>query len=394
MTRRKYQKPLKLDMDFDEALERFAQTEPAQVEEVALEDDIGLPLHVVEEADTGHRFLVYTGKNGMEFEIRFDGDEPWFTQLQMAEIYGVNVRTVNGHIKRFLADGEIDESVIRKFRITAADGKVYDVQHYSLDVAFYVGYRVNSREGMLFRRWATKALVQLATQAFVVDVRRLENPDGHPDHFDLLLEKIRHIRSSEKRMWTRILELASFCSDYGMMSEADKAAFFATIQNAMHWATTQQTAAEVIYNRANRNADNAGVVHFAGDMPTSDEAKVAKNYYGEAEIAALNMVTSLALEFFESQAEQKRPTTLGQFLGKMRELLKLDGRPLIPENDRGRVSMTDAKKKAAAELKAYKDRIRLEREAEGEKVLLQIAGQVKTKRQRKASQPKKLEKKD
>src|SRR5690606_20390395 len=126
MTGRKYQKPLKLDMDFDDALERFAQTEPAQVEEVALEDDIGLPLHVVEEADTGHRFLVYTGKNGMEFEIRFDGDEPWFTQLQMAEIYGVNVRTVNGHIKRFLADGELDDSVIRKFRITAADGKVYD----------------------------------------------------------------------------------------------------------------------------------------------------------------------------------------------------------------------------------------------------------------------------
>jgi hypothetical protein len=262
-----------------------------------------MPLRVVEEADTGHRFLVYTSKTGMEFDIRFEGDEPWFTQLQLAEMYGVKVPTINVHIKRFMADGEIDASVIRDFQITAKDGKTYQVKHYGLDVAFYVGYRVNSREGMLFRRWATKALVQLATKAFVVDVRRLENPDGKPDFFNELLEKIRHIRASEKRMWTRVLELASFCSDYGVMTKKDKEDFFATIQSAMHWATTQQTAAEVIDSRVDRNAPNAAFVHISGEMPTTDEGKVAKNYYVEAEIAALNLVTSLALEFFESQAD-------------------------------------------------------------------------------------------
>jgi len=127
-------------------------------------------------------------------------------------------------------------------------------------------------------------------------------------------------------------------------------------------------------------------------MPTTDEGKVAKNYYVEAEIAALNLVTSLALEFFESQAEQRRPTTLAQFLGKMRDLLKLDGRPLIPQDERGRVRMADAKKKAVAEINAYREQKRLEREQQGEATLLQIASEVRAKRQRKGP-TKKLEKK-
>jgi hypothetical protein len=393
MPKRKYQKPLKVDVPLEGGGERFAQDDPKEVAQAAVEDEVGLPLRVIEEADTGHRFVVYTSKDGVEIDIRFDGSEPWFTQLQLAEMFGVDVRTVSGHIKKFLTDGELDDSVIRDFRITAKDGKPYDVKHYGLDAAFYVGYRVNSRQGMLFRRWATKMLVQVATKAFVVDVRRLENPDGRPDFFDELLEKIRHIRASEKRMWTRVLELASFCSDYGVLTDRDKQDFFATIQNALHWATTQHTAAEVIHGRADRNARNAGVTHFEGDMPTVAEGKVAKNYYSQAEIAALNLVTSLALEFFESQAEQRKPTTLGQFLGKMRDLLKLDGRPLIPENDRGRVSMDDAKKRATIEIKVFRDRVRLEREDAGEKALEQIASQVKAKRQRKANEPKKPEKK-
>lgn len=345
------------------------------------------PVRVLEDADTGHRFVVYTTKDGVQFDLRFDGQEPWFTQLQMAEMYGVSVPTVNEHIAKFQADGELDEATIRKFRIVRQEGTRTvnrEIEHYGLDVAFYVGYRVNSSEGKLFRRWSTTMLVQLATKGFVIDVRRLENPDGRPDHFDELLEKIRHIRSSEKRMWTRVLELASFCSDYHLMSEQDKEHFFATIQNALHWATTQQTAAEVIYQRADRNATNAGLTLFAGELPTVAEGKVAKNYYGEAEITALNLITSLALEFFESQAEQRRPTTLDQFLVKMRELLKLDGRPLIRENNLGSVKMSDAQKKAATEIKAYKERIKLEREAAGERELARLGEEIKKKRPRKS----------
>jgi hypothetical protein len=222
-----------------------------------LDDWVGVPIRVIEEAATGHRFVIYTSKNGIEFDIRFDGSDPWFTQLQLAEMFGVTVPTVNSHIKKFMTDGELGDSVIRDFDITARDGRPYSVKHYGLDVAFYVGYRVNSREGALFRRWATQVLVSFATKAFVIDVRRLENPDGQPDHFHELLEKVRHIRASEKRMWTRVLELASFCSDYGIMTRDDKKAFFATIQNALHWAATQQTAAEVIYSRVDRRQRNA-----------------------------------------------------------------------------------------------------------------------------------------
>jgi hypothetical protein len=326
---------------------------------------------------TGTRFLVYADKAGAQLNLHFEGDQPWFTQAQLAEIFGVDVRTANDHVQKYLNDGELDDSVIRKFRITAADGKSYQTNHYGLDVAFYVGYRVNSRQGAIFRRWATDLLVQYATKGFVIDDERLKNPDGRPDYFDELLDRIRDIRASEKRMWTRILELAAFCSDYSPVDAEQHEQFFAAIQNAMHWAVTQETAAEVIFRRVDAAKPSAGIVHYRGKAPTLAEAKIAKNYYAEGEISALNLITSLTLEFFESQAEQRRPTTLDQFLGKMRELIKLDGRPLIPDGHKGRVSKAQAHKKASEELALYKERLRKDQEIEGEAALRQIADQTK-----------------
>jgi hypothetical protein len=153
--------------------------------------------------------------------------------------------------------------------------------------------------------------------------------------------------------------------------------FFATIQNAMHWAVTQETAAEVIYHRVDASIDNAGVIHFKGEAPTAEEAKVAKNYYAEGEINALNILTSATLEFFESQAEQRRPTTLAQFLGKMRDFIKLDGRPLIPSGHLGKISMRLAKEKAALEMAIYRERIRLEKEAAGELAVADLLSQAR-----------------
>jgi hypothetical protein len=268
------------------------------------------------------------------------------------------------------------------------------VNHYGLDVAFYVGYRVNSREGALFRRWATKVLVSFATKAFVVDVRRLENPDDDaPDYFDELLEKIRDIRSSEKRLYTRIRELASLCSDYGVATKDQKNEFFSTVQNALHWAATQHTAAEVIHSRVDRRREHAGLTSFDGVMPTVAEAKVPKNYYSEPEIKALNHITSLALEFFESQAEQRKATTLGQFIGKMWELLKLDGRPLLNPKNKGSVSKEVADRKATTEVKAYREAARLKHEAQGEQVLIQLSEAIKSRKKRgKEAESKKLAK--
>jgi hypothetical protein len=336
------------------------------------------PLTITEDAETGDRFVLYTKPDGLVFDLRFDGDEPWATQKQIADLFGRDITVVRRHLKSIFNGGELDEDAVSaKTALTAADGKTYNTRIYNLDAILAVGYRAGSKEAMLFRRWASQILRQYLLHGFVIDTARLENPDGRPDHFADLLAKVRHIRSSEKRMWTRVLELASFCDDYGTMTDDDKQDFFATIQNAMHWATTQQTAAEVIWHRVDASKDNAGVVTFSGELPTVKEAQTAKNFYGPGEIEALNLVTSLTLEFFESQAEQRKPTTIAQFLDKMRDLLKLDGRPLIGKDNRGRISMPTAKAKASTELKAFKDRIRIERENTGERALQQIGDAIK-----------------
>lgn len=178
-------------------------------------------------------------------------------------------------------------------------------------------------------------------------------------------------------MWTRVLELASFCTDFHDMDNKAKENFFATIQNAMHWAVTQETAAEVIYHRVDASKPNAGVMTFKGEVPTAEEAKVAKNYYAEGEINALNVLTSATLEFFESQAEQRRPTTIAQFLEKMRQFIELDGRRLIGRNNYGSLSIPLAKEKAAIEIAIYKERLRLEKEVSGEIAVSRLLTQAR-----------------
>lgn len=339
------------------------------------------PLSLIEDVETGDRYALLSTPKGVDFQVLFDGAEPWATRKQMSDLFGRDISRITRHIKSIFEDGELDrDSNVRKTHIASSDKPV---EIYSLDTVLAVGYRVRStKQAIMFRKWASDILKQYLVSGFVLDVDRLENPGERPDHFDELLAKVRHIRNSEKRMWTRVLELASFCSDYGLMTDEDRDSFFATIQNAMHWAATQRTAAEVIHSNVDSRKPNAGVISFKGEMPTVAEAQVAKNYYGDAEIETLNLVTSMTLEFFESQAEQKRPTTIAQFLAKMRSLLDLDGRPLIPKSHRGSVSMPNAKKKASEEIKAYKDRIRLEREISGEKALMRLGEKVRRRNQR------------
>ncbi len=327
---------------------------------------------------TSDHFVVYTNPKGVRVDLRFVENTMWATQRQMAEMFDVGVAAISKHLKKIFAEGELlEEAVVSLKEITAGDGKSYSTKVYNLNAVISVGYRVESKHGTLFRIWATDKIIQYLTKGFVMDDERLKDPNGRPDFFDELLERIRDIRSSEKRMWTRVLELASFCTDFHAMNQDDKEHFFATIQNAMHWAVTQETAAEVIFRRVDASKPNAGVIHFSGDQPTVAEAKVAKNLYMEPEINALNLLTSATLEFFASQAEQRKPTTIAQFLGKMREFIKLDGRPLIPPGHLGRISMPKAKEKAAAEIAVYKERMRLEKENEGKGTVEDLLAQAK-----------------
>ncbi len=327
---------------------------------------------------TSDHFVVYQNPKGVKVDLRYAGNTMWATQKQLAEMFDVKVPAISKHLSRIFAEGELDESsVVSLKEIAAADGKVYQTKVYDLNAIISVGYRVESKHGTYFRIWATDKLFQFLTKGFVIDDERLKNPDGRPDYFDELLDRIRDIRSSEKRMWTRVLELGSFCTDFHQCGAEHREHFCATIQNAMHWAVTQETAAEVIYHRADASKDNAGVMNFTGEIPTAEEAKVAKNYYAEKEIAALNILTSATLEFFESQAEQRRPTTLAQFLEKMRGFIKLDGRPLIPSGHLGRISMKLAKEKAALEIAIYKEKLRLEKETAGERAVTDLLSQAR-----------------
>ena len=344
------------------------------------------PLSLAEDTETGDRFVLYATPSGLTLELRFEGEEPWATRKQIAELFGRDISRVTRHINAIFEEGELDrESNVRKAHIAPSDKPV---EIYSLDVVLAAGYRVKgSKPAIMYRRWANDILKQYLLKGFVLDQRRLENPDGRPDYFDDLLDIIRQIRASEKRLWTRILDLASNCSDYGTLSHDGRQDFFATIQNAMHWAVAQETAADFVYRTVDASKQDCGVLHYdreRRDIPTAAEAGIAKNYYGDAQIKALNLLTSALLEFFQSQAEQRKLTTIPIFLSKMREYIKLDGRPLIPADFHGTISDERKKKKVSGELAAYRERVRLEKEAKGEievaRLLEQATGIAKGKR--------------
>ena len=317
---------------------------------------------------TDDHFVIYQSPGGAKTDLRYSGKTMWATQKQMAEMFDVGVAAISKHLKKIFTEGELlEDSVVALKEITASDGKTYSTKVYDLNAIISVGYRIESKHGTIFRIWATDKLFQYLTKGFVMDDERLKNPDGRPDFFDELLDRIRDIRSSEKRMWTRVLELASFCTDYHAMTKADRDHFFGTIQNAMHRAVHQQTAADLVHSTVDASKHNAGVITFKGEVPTAAEAGIAKNLLAEGNIKALNILTSATLEFFESQAEQRRPTTLAQFLDKMRDFIKLDGRPLIKLGYLGKHSMPTAKEKAAFGIAVYKARLRLEKESSGER---------------------------
>jgi hypothetical protein len=353
-------------------------------------DDTAGPVHLIEDGDTGDRLIVYATERGTKVDLRVESETFWATQAQMAAMFGVSVSAVSKHLTNIFADGELHEdSVVAIKAITAADGKPYRTRLYNLNAVISVGYRIESKQGTMFRIWATDKLVQYMTKGFVIDDERLKNPDGQPDYFDELLERIRDIRASEKRMWTRVLEFAAFCSDYEPGNGFQAAEFFGEIQNTMHWAVLQMTAPELVKSRVDARKEHAGVVHFKGQTPTVEEAKVAKNLLQEPEIKALNHITTLVLEFFESQVEQRRLTTLPEFLSKMRELVRLDGRPLKRPGYAGTVSRPMADRWASEQIRDYKARKRIDAEAAGEKELKKIAASVqalpkpKPKRERK-----------
>ena len=300
--------------------------------------------------------LLYQTEDGRtRVQCRFENETVWLSQKLLAELFDKDVRTINEHIQNIFEEGElVRDSVIRKFRITAADGKNYETQHYNLDVIISVGYRVKSLRGTQFRIWATQRLREYIVKGFTMDDARLKNPPGkgQTDYFDELLARIRDIRSSERRFYQKGLDIYATSVDYTPNSE-DSQRFFAAVQNKIHWATHGHTAAEVIADRADASKPFMGLqTTRPGGIIRKDDVSIAKNYLTEDELQVLNRIVNLYIEYAELQALERKPMSMRDWLTKLDEFLKISGRELL--DHAGKISSEFAKTKAELEYTRYR----------------------------------------
>ncbi len=304
----------------------------------------------------GGEFILYQTEDGRtRIQCRFENETVWLTQKLMAELFQKDVRTINEHIQNVFAEGELSPTaVIRNFRITAADGKVYATQHYNLDVIISVGYRVRSPRGTQFRIWATQRLREYIVKGFTMDDERLKNPPGkgQKDYFGELLERIRDIRSSERRFYQKVLDIYATSVDYTPHAEVSQR-FFATVQNKMHWATHGHTAAELIHQRADAGHPFMGMLTTRpGGIVRKEDATIAKNYLAEGELQVLNRIVNLYLEYAELQALERKPMTMRDWITKLDEFLKISGRKLL--DHAGTITAEAARTKAEMEYDRYR----------------------------------------
>ncbi len=258
------------------------------------------------------------------------------SQNQLAELFDTSVPNMSMHISNILKEKELDRnSVIKNYLTTASDGRQYDVTFYSLDMILAIGFRVRSKRGTQFRIWANQNLKEYMIKGFVMDDERLKNPDGRPDHFDELLERIREIRTSEKRFYQKVNDLLALSSDY---DHADKATqmFFAETQNKLLYAVTKQTAAEIITTRADANAPNMALTSWVGNKVRKQDIVIAKNYLNKDEIDTLNRLTVIFLETAELRAKERNDLTLSFWRENVDRILQFNDREVL--NDAGSIS--------------------------------------------------------
>ncbi len=318
-------------------------------------------------------FLVYRTEDGQtRVECRFEDDTIWLSQGFLAELYQTSKQNISLHLRNLFKEGELrPEAVIKEYLTTAPDGKSYRVKHYSLEAILAVGYRVRSNRGTEFRRWATGRLREYLTKGFVMDDERLKHPpvpgSGVPDYFDELLERIRDIRASERRMYLRVREIFSLAADYEPSAE-ETTRFFQHMQNKLHYAATGHTAAELIHGRADHTQPNMGLRSWKGDQVRSADVTVAKNYLNEPEIDELNRIVTMWLDFAEDQARRRRQVFMQDWQDKLDQFLEFNDRSVL--SGRGGMRKSTADDKARAEYRHFEERRRALREATGEEETL------------------------
>lgn len=276
------------------------------------------------------QFILYTSEDGKsQIQLRAEAGTVWLSQLEMAGLFQTSKQNIAKHLKAIFADGELSEEAVVNFWLTtAADGKRYQTQHYSLDAILAVGYRVRSPRGVQFRRWASTVLKEYLLKGFAIDDERLKNPDGRPDYFDEMLERIRDIRASEKRFYQKVRDLFALSSDYDKSDIATQN-FFATVQNLLLYAVTHKTAAEIVMARANPNDPHFGLMTWKGAQVRKQDVVVAKNYLNEDEIDTLNRLVVIFLETAELRAKRQTLTPMTFWQKNVGQIIVANGFPLL-----------------------------------------------------------------
>ncbi|MBL7972730.1 MAG: virulence RhuM family protein [Prolixibacteraceae bacterium] len=329
---------------------------------------------------TNSEIILYTTPQGdVRLEVIVLDETVWLTQKAMGELFGVTKSTVSEHLSNiFLSQELIEDSVVRKIRTTAADGKNYNTQFYNLDAIISVGYRVNSQQATQFRIWATKTLKEFIIKGFVLDDERLKQGKKlfGKDYFDELLERIREIRASERRFYQKITDIYSECSiDYDPKAEIT-VTFYKTVQNKLHWAITGQTAAEIISKRADAKLPNMGLTTWKnspkGKVLKSD-ISVAKNYLNEQEIAELNRVVTMYLDYAENQAARQIPMKMKDWVDKLDAFLHFNDYSVL--KNAGTVSAEIARKLASDQYERFRVRQDSEYESDFDREIKRIKGE-------------------
>ena len=299
--------------------------------------------------------VIYNNEiNETKVEVKLIDNNVWMTQDQIVLLYQSSKSNISEHIKHILDEGELQpNSVVRNFRTTASDGKVYNVKHYNLDMIIAIGYRVRSNIGTNFRKWATNTLHEYVVKGFALNDDILKEAGGGR-YFKELLQRIRDIRSSEKVFWRQVLDIFATSSDYDSSSSV-AITFFKTIQNKMHWAAHGHTAAEVIKERADAKKDFMGLTSFNGDYPLLEDAVVAKNYLTKEELDMLNRIVSLYLDFAELQALEERVMTMNDWIKELDYFLTMTRKDIL--NGPGVVSHKDALEHARKEYDEFRERL-------------------------------------
>ena len=316
-----------------------------------------------------NKILIYQDDNGItKVNVRFSDEDVWLTQAHLVEIYQTSKSNVSEHLKHIFEDGELEkDSVVRDFRTTAADGKSYTTHFYNLDVIIALGYRVQSQVATRFRRWATERLHEYIQKGFTMDDERLKQ--GGNRYFRELLQRIRDIRASERNFYQQVTDIYATSIDYDPRCDMTRE-FFATVQNKLHYAVHEHTAAEVIYERVDSDKPMVGMTNFKGNYITKDDVKIAKNYLTEQELKRLNLLVSQFLDYAEFQALEMQEMRMADWVAALDNQIIMLKRKLL--EGKGHISHKQAMEKAEKEFQIYRQREMAQLESDFDKMMKQL----------------------